>query len=99
MGKLFSPDFNILRVTFSVAFSFNQTQPAPHFRWTPNTFLTSPQTNNLHLWFQHLELVLNVLLHPGGGSGGESHHGNRVELPAEHVQPFVVLAKVVTPLV
>lgn len=53
---------------------------------------------NSHLWFEHLELIEDVLLHPGVGSGSEGHHGHRAELPAEHVQPLVVLAKVVAPL-
>lgn len=55
--------------------------------------------SNLHLWFQHLELILNVLLHARVGGGGQSHHGNRAELLAQHIQPFVVLPKIVTPLV
>lgn len=50
------------------------------------------------MWFEHLELVEDVLLHTGVGSGSEGHHGHRAELPAQHVQPLVVLAEVVAPL-
>lgn len=51
------------------------------------------------MWFQHLELVEDVLLHAGVGRGSEGHHGHGVELPAEHVQALVVLSEVVAPLV
>lgn len=51
------------------------------------------------MWFEHLQLVEDVLLHAGVGSGSEGHHGHRAELPAQHVQPLVVLAEVVAPLV
>lgn len=55
--------------------------------------------SNSHLWFQHLKLILDVLLDAGVGSGSEGHHGHRVELFAEHVQALVVLSEVVAPLV
>lgn len=55
--------------------------------------------SNSHLWFEHLELVEDVLLHAGVGGGSQGHHGHGAELPAQHVQPLVVLSEVVAPLV
>lgn len=99
----------------NVCVEFNQIQLHQYFRQTCNALLTllsfplkifvgQPNCfrellSNLHLWFQHLELILNVLLHARVGGGGQSHHGNRAELLAQHIQPFVVLPKIMTPLV
>lgn len=47
----------------------------------------------------HLQLVQDVLLHSGVGGGSKGHHGNQGELLSEHVQPLVVLTKIMTPLV
>lgn len=95
--------------------SFHQIPLHKDFRWACEAFFASlsfplkisaAQTNgfrnllsNSHLWLEHLELVEDVLLHAGVGGGSEGHHGHGAELPAEHVQPLVVLAEVMAPLV
>lgn len=94
--------------------SFHQIQPHKDFRWACEAFFTSlsfplrisvAQTkgsrnvlSNSHLWFEHLELVEDVLLHAGVGGGSQGHHGHGAELPAQRVQPLVVLSEVMAPL-
>lgn len=56
-------------------------------------------SNNLHLRFEDLQLREDVLLYPGVRCGCESHHWNGRKLLAKHIHPFVILTKIMTPLI
>lgn len=66
----------------------------PNRSWAKTT-----PSNNLHLRFEDLQLREDVLLYPGVRCGCESHHWNRRKLLAKHIHPFVILTKIMTPLI
>ena len=53
---------------------------------------------DVHLWPSHIQLVEDVFLNTGGGSGRQGHHQHVGELLTQFVQPFVVWAEIVAPL-
>lgn len=59
----------------------------------PTTF------TDLHLRSEDLQLSEDVLLDPGVRCGREGHHWNRRKLLAKHIHPFVILTKIMTPLI
>lgn len=54
---------------------------------------------NLHLRLENLQLSEDVLLYPGISCGSKGHHWNRGELLAKHIHSFIILAKIMSPLV
>lgn len=52
----------------------------------------------VHLRPGHIELVEDVFLNTGGGSGCQGHHRHFGELLTQFMQPLVVWTEIVAPL-
>lgn len=53
---------------------------------------------HIHLWTSHVQLVQDVFLHTGSGSGCQSHHHHFGEFLTKFIQLLVVWTEVVAPL-
>lgn len=53
---------------------------------------------HVHLWPSHIQLVEDVFLNAGGGSGCQGHHWHLRELLAQFMQLLVVWTEIVAPL-
>lgn len=59
---------------------------------------TEPEMGHVHLRPSHIQLVEDVFLNTGGGSGCQGHHRHAGELLTQFVQPLVVWTEIVAPL-
>lgn len=55
-------------------------------------------TERVHLWLSHIQLVVDVFLNTGGGGSCQGHHGHLRKLLAQFVQLLVIWAEIVAPL-
>lgn len=59
---------------------------------------TQPEMEHVHLRPSHIQLVEDVFLNAGGGSGRQGHHWHLRELLTQFMQPLVVWTEIVAPL-
>lgn len=56
------------------------------------------ETEHVHLWPSHVQLVEDVFLNTGGGGGCQGHHWHFGELLTQLMQPLVIWAEIMAPL-